>query len=588
METLRRNFPTSVRAVSGQDFTAEFIITSSAVDSYGEIVIPSGVDFAQFMRNPVVPDSHDYSSVGNQIGTATKIFLQGGKLVALIRFAADVEGNDLAKLAWNMVQAGHLRACSIGFMPVATLTPSDGSDFSDMLDDLEVEDGVSVRRIYTKTTLMEVSIVLLPANPDALITDGIRKAYQAGAISERLLSQRPELSRIIKSSPSSMSTKTFLSQFRRSTSQCDKSPSGDPLSAPPRLPEARLESFGTPALSLTQAVDQKLRDPVRRQAWGALFRHLAQDVKARAADPIAKAWNFSSGNIGGILVPPQMFGDVWDLLLEYGAFRTLGLRAMPSGFTKYAKTTALPSAVWIVPSAGVTTIPQDGAFTGTSIIPEASTVAGLMDCSYQLLEDGKVDVATVILESFIKALSAAIDYACFQGNGVGDATNGGVTGIFVDANIATVVAAAGGISVATLARADFMNTVAAVAPASLQRPCFWWVNPSFLPSLAVLTDGSSGQYLLLGPDRTNGQGWFLCGFPVVWTAQAPAVNTAGSKIAAFGTPDAFLVALREEVAVDASRYSRFNSLNYQFRAYARCFAETREATGLATLTLAAR
>jgi HK97 family phage major capsid protein len=162
------------------------------------------------------------------------------------------------------------------------------------------------------------------------------------------------------------------------------------------------------------------------------------------------------------------------------------------------------------------------------------------------------------------------------------------TGIFTHADVPAVNAVAGNVTVAQLERNDFIAAIAAVAPASLQRPtCRWHISPSFLPDLMKLKDGPGDTYLLKGPAQTEGE-WELVNFPVTWTAQAPSVNTPGSKVAAFGESSCYLVALRDEFELMSSNRAKFAAAVRQLRAIARGRCDMRDATGFATLKLAAQ
>jgi HK97 family phage major capsid protein len=209
--------------------------------------------------------------------------------------------------------------------------------------------------------------------------------------------------------------------------------------------------------------------------------------------------------------------------------------------------------------------------------------------SIQLAEDSKVDLGSLLFEKFSEAIMGGIDYAAFQGSGAQDAADGGQTGIFQDATITTVKAVAGGVSAQTLTRDDFDNVVAAVTSAALQREPRWWIHPSFLPLLAKVRAGAGGDsYSLRGPGHTNGRGWFLVDFPVEWTAQAPSINQPGAKIAAFGDGNAYGISLRQDMALEASRFtpSAFQNSQIQYIASCRAWCQTRNSAGLATLTLA--
>ena len=140
---------------------------------------------------------------------------------------------------------------------------------------------------------------------------------------------------------------------------------------------------------------------------------------------------------------------------------------------------------------------------------------------------------------------------------------------------------------ASLLRSDFLAAVSACAPAALQRECKWIISPSLLTPLMALVDTNAKAYLLQTPSATGGP-WKLCGFDVVWAAQAPATQTAGSTIAIFGHLPSYLVAIREELEVmlrDGN--TGFQSNEKSFRAMARAFCQTRAASGLVKFALAA-
>jgi HK97 family phage major capsid protein len=191
------------------------------------------------------------------------------------------------------------------------------------------------------------------------------------------------------------------------------------------------------------------------------------------------------------------------------------------------------------------------------------------------------------MSGVLESLAAMIDYCCLQANGSVDTTNGGQTGIWADTTIATVNAAQGNAQIAQIARADFLTAVAAVAPAALQRPCQWIISTSFIAQLMTLVDSVGKSYLLQTPASTGDGSWNLVGFPVVWAAQAPAVQTPGSIIAAFGHGPSFQVGIREELEVMlADSTGGFSQNMMSFRALARGLVGTRAASGLVKLALA--
>lgn len=336
-----------------------------------------------------------------------------------------------------------------------------------------------------------------------------------------------------------------------------------------------------------------LADPDQHFYWDAMARYLGgarlSKDQLRFVEELRKVRGLDpSSTLGDALFPIPMSTDVFDLLLQYGAFRDLGARPMPSTKTKFAKVTALPTAVFITPSATGSSrvIPADTSLAGANVSQECNTVAALIEASIELLQDEKVDLADVLLRLFIQAIAARIDYAAFQGDGTDNTVSGAQTGLFQDGTVASVAANSGNVALTSLERNDFLNAVGAVAAAALQRPCRWFINPAFIPALLTLRDGVGNTYLLKTPAETQGL-WHLVGFPVTWTAQAPSATTPGSKVALFGEPNSYLVGIREDLELGTAAGAKFSQAMRQIRALARVRCDMRESTGFATLKLAA-
>jgi hypothetical protein len=81
---------------------------------------------------------------------------------------------------------------------------------------------------------------------------------------------------------------------------------------------------------------------------------------------------------------------------------------------------------------------------------------------------------------------------------------------------------------------------------------------------------------------------FAKGKPVSKEAKDYSTDGPGQLAAAFGCGDSYLVNLSEQFIIESSPFAKWNSLQEVYRAYARVYCETREATGLATLTTAPR
>jgi HK97 family phage prohead protease len=122
------------------------IASDATVDRAGDVVEPSGCRLAAFAKNPIVLANHNPE---HPIGTAQANF-QNNRVEALITFAP----RGLSKLAdeWcGLAKAKILNAISIGFNPI------------------EYEPIGRGGTRFTEWELLELSIVSVPANPNAVV-----------------------------------------------------------------------------------------------------------------------------------------------------------------------------------------------------------------------------------------------------------------------------------------------------------------------------------------------------------------------------------------------------------------------------------
>lgn len=128
----------------------------------GHVVDPQGLSIRDYLRNPILLFSHDPES---PVGTAVAIGIDGGaNLAARFRFAPE-GASPLADQIASLTKAGVLAGLSIGFDIVE----------SEPLDPKNPRAGLFVSR----STLLEVSIVSVPTDAYALVTE--RAAFGAGA-----------------------------------------------------------------------------------------------------------------------------------------------------------------------------------------------------------------------------------------------------------------------------------------------------------------------------------------------------------------------------------------------------------------------
>lgn len=169
---LRGGMVCSVRSVTDADDTMDFIGSDGSVDRYNEVIDPKGWQLEDFRANPVIPDCHDYSSIAKILGRAQSVEVKDGQLINRVQFCLD---NPLGNLACKMAKGGFIKSQSVGFIPLEW-TNGVGKDLPD--------------RTYTKSELLEISLVVVPANPGATIGNQIKSVLST--------SERHDLAEFLK------------------------------------------------------------------------------------------------------------------------------------------------------------------------------------------------------------------------------------------------------------------------------------------------------------------------------------------------------------------------------------------------------
>ena len=94
------------------DFTA----SDETLDRYDEIISATGWQLANYQRNPVFQNAHQYGDVIFTLGKALITEVRDGRLYQRIQFATEV--NPMARIAYGLYRGKFLNAVSVGFIPV--------------------------------------------------------------------------------------------------------------------------------------------------------------------------------------------------------------------------------------------------------------------------------------------------------------------------------------------------------------------------------------------------------------------------------------------------------------------------------------
>ena len=149
------------KAMKPRTVTAK--ISTTSIDRDGEVLLPSGIDLKDFRKNPVVLLNHDQG--GLPVGRALSVKRQSDGIIAEVQFAERPAGHPssvewIPDTVFNLFQQGILKAFSVGFIPLEMREPSE-KDVRKF--------GEDVRNVISKWSLLEFSVVNVPANQDALV-----------------------------------------------------------------------------------------------------------------------------------------------------------------------------------------------------------------------------------------------------------------------------------------------------------------------------------------------------------------------------------------------------------------------------------
>ena len=136
-----------------------FVVSTPEVDRYGTIIIPSGINYTAYLNNPIVLAQHNADEW--PIGKCLGFMMNGENLEATLQLHRITD--EACEVA-DLVAAGYVKAVSVGIIPTES--------------EEQTIDGKKVT-VYTKSELVEFSVVSIPANRDALIKKSIKELFKS-------------------------------------------------------------------------------------------------------------------------------------------------------------------------------------------------------------------------------------------------------------------------------------------------------------------------------------------------------------------------------------------------------------------------
>lgn len=155
----------------------DFTCSSANADGFGRVVVQDW-DLSRYEQNPVVLWNHGdggsmFGSVDVDatlpIGRASNVRVEGGKLLATITLV-DAAANPIAEKVFQGLKQGSISAVSVGWQ-------AGEARYDEAADAL----------VLSQNLLIEISVVAVPANPDAVRVD----AEQNARLAASLLGRRP-------------------------------------------------------------------------------------------------------------------------------------------------------------------------------------------------------------------------------------------------------------------------------------------------------------------------------------------------------------------------------------------------------------
>jgi len=148
------------RTINEDERTIDFVCSTMTVDRYGEVIdVPSAFrdSLSTFMTNPAFPFGHHYDASGDKpptVGHWKSMEVVGTNLIGRAYF----KPRGLGEECWLDYKEGNLNTVSVAFLTRAW-----------EMRELDIEGDKRRVRVFTDVDLLEVSAVLIPANPEARI-----------------------------------------------------------------------------------------------------------------------------------------------------------------------------------------------------------------------------------------------------------------------------------------------------------------------------------------------------------------------------------------------------------------------------------
>lgn len=161
---------TGIKSIDAEAFELEAVVSTPRIDRDEEIVLTSGIDTADYLKNPLLLWGHKWGGRAEDVvGKCIKLTKTATELTARFRYA--VKSNPFAKQVWDLVAEGFINSFSIGFMPGKYVTrwsdPAEILALPEFARKALLEDRCWC--VHTKSSLVEISQCVVPSNADCIV-----------------------------------------------------------------------------------------------------------------------------------------------------------------------------------------------------------------------------------------------------------------------------------------------------------------------------------------------------------------------------------------------------------------------------------
>lgn len=180
-QILRRGLTPEVKIIDAATGTVDYVASDETLDHHGEIVTASGWGFTHFRKNSPLLNSHNSYDIHDVLGKVLSAEVVDGQLVERAQWAIGI-GHAAADVGFKLTESGFLKAVSVGFYSTKMVARwKDEAEFREAVESLGIEakDAAGLRCIHLEKEQLELSAVVIGANPNALA-----KGFEAGAIGE--------------------------------------------------------------------------------------------------------------------------------------------------------------------------------------------------------------------------------------------------------------------------------------------------------------------------------------------------------------------------------------------------------------------